>query len=76
MEENTQQQQDNTQQPSPELTISDLNNVRSILDVAVRRGSFGGAEISSVGQVFDKLNTFLNSVNPPQPQKPDQPTQQ
>ncbi len=50
---------------NPELTVTDLNNLRSILDVAVRRGAFGAAEITSVGQVFDRLNAFLNSVNPP-----------
>jgi hypothetical protein len=51
----------------PELTVTDLNNLRSIVDVAVRRGAFGAAEISGVGGVFDKLNTFLNAVAPPQP---------
>lgn len=50
----------------PDLTIQDLNNIRAIIDVAVRRGSFGAAEASGVGQVFDKLNTFLNAVNPKQ----------
>lgn len=50
---------------APELTVTDLNNLRSVLDVAVRRGAFGAAEITSVGQVFDRLNAFLNNINPP-----------
>jgi len=50
--------------PTPELTITDLTNIRSILDVAVRRGAFGASEISTVGAAFDKLNTFLNAVAP------------
>jgi hypothetical protein len=51
-------------QPAPELTITDLINVRSVVDVAVRRGAFGASEISAVGATFDKLNTFLNAVAP------------
>lgn len=52
-------------QSQPELTITDLNNMRSILDAAVRRGAFSASEISAVGATFDKLNNFLNSVSPP-----------
>lgn len=49
----------------PELTITDLMNIRSIIEAAVRRGAFGAKEISSVGVAFDKLDNFLNSVQPP-----------
>lgn len=52
-------------QPRPELTIVDLQNIRSIVDVAARRGAFGAAEMSAVGAVFTKLDTFLASVAPP-----------
>jgi hypothetical protein len=48
----------------PELTITDLSNIRSVVDAAVRRGAFGAAEISAVGAAFDKLNNFLNAVAP------------
>ena len=50
--------------PAPELTITDLVNIRSIVDVAVRRGVFAATEISAVGAAFDKLNAFLNAVAP------------
>lgn len=56
--------------PPPELTITDLANLRSIVDVAVRRGVFAATEISAVGATFDKLNVFLNTVAP---QKTDEP---
>jgi uncharacterized protein YggE len=46
----------------PELTVTDLTNIRSIIDIAVRRGTFGAAEISGVGTTFDKLNAFINAV--------------
>jgi hypothetical protein len=71
--------QDQTTQDAPaaqpELTIVDLQNIRSIIDTASRRGAFNGAELSSVGTVFDRLNTFLNSVAPAQPPVDDSTTE-
>lgn len=52
------------QQKAPELGVSDLLNVRTLLDVAVKRGTFAPNELSSVGSVYDKLNGFLNAVAP------------
>lgn len=52
-------------QPTPELTIVDLQNLRSIVDVAARRGAFGAGEMAAVGSVFSKLDTFLNAAVPP-----------
>lgn len=53
------------QTAAPELTINDLINIRSVIEVAVRRGTFGAAEVSAVGATFDRLNVFLNAVAPP-----------
>ncbi len=62
--------------PAPELTVTDLTNVRSVLDVAVRRGAFGASELSSVGAIYDKLNTFLNAISNQKPEeKPAEPKQ-
>lgn len=68
----------NPDQPpqQPDLTVTDLNNIRAIIDVAVRRGAFGAAEASGVGQVFDKLNTFLNAVSPQKPEDAPVPPKQ
>ena len=52
---------------TPDLNIADLQNIRAIIDTAMRRGAFGGAEASAVGAVFDRLNTFLNAVTADQP---------
>ena len=52
--------------PQPELTISDLQNIRSIIEVASKRGAFGAGEMSAIGSVFDKLTTFLAAVAPQQ----------
>lgn len=56
----------------PELNINDLQNIRAIIDTASRRGAFGGAELTAVGSVFDRLNNFLNAVAPAQPQDAEQ----
>jgi hypothetical protein len=45
-----------------DLSVVDLQNIRSLIEVAVRRGVFVASELSSVGQVYDKLNKFLNSI--------------
>lgn len=46
----------------PDLNLSDLAALRSIIEVATQRGAFKAAELESVGKVFNKLNTFLDSV--------------
>jgi len=51
-------------QEAPQLNISDLQQLRAIVDLACRRGAFGGAEASAVGSAFDRLNTFLDAVAP------------
>lgn len=54
--------------PPADLTIVDLQNIRSVIDVAARRGAFAAAEMTAVGTVFNKLDNFLNTVAPPQSQ--------
>jgi hypothetical protein len=45
-----------------QITISDLDTIRNIIDLACARGAFRGAEVSQVGAVFDKLSGFLEAV--------------
>ena len=45
-----------------QITVADLDALRSIVDLAATRGAFRGAELAQVGAVFDKLTTFLNAV--------------
>jgi hypothetical protein len=73
-----QEQQPEVQQPEakPELSISDLQNMKTLIDVASRRGAFSAAEMSSVGAVFDRVSAFLNAVAPPPaPQETDKPAE-
>lgn len=55
---------------TPDLTIQDLTALRTILDVASQRGTFKGNELASVGQVYNRLDTFLNAVAKNQPADP------
>jgi hypothetical protein len=50
------------QQPAPDLNISDLAALRSIIDVASTRGAFKANELEAVGKTFNKLNAFLEAV--------------
>jgi hypothetical protein len=45
-----------------QLTIADLASIHSMLDAACSRGAFKGAEMTQVGQVYDKLTAFLQSI--------------
>ena len=58
--------------PAPELTISDLQNLRSIVEVSARRGAFQAAEMEAVGSTFNKLSKFLDVVAPQQQQQAEQ----
>ncbi len=53
-----------TEVKAPELTINDLGALRTIVDVATQRGAFKAAEMESVGKVYNRLASFLESVTP------------
>lgn len=50
------------QQQAPDLTINDLTAMKSIIDVASDRGAFKPNEMTTVGMVYTKLETFLKAV--------------
>jgi hypothetical protein len=45
-----------------QLTISDLQVLARIVDLASRRGAFQAAELSQVGEAYNKLSGFLAYV--------------
>lgn len=59
---------DEQEAASPELTVSDLNMLKQVIDVATQRGAFKANELVQVGTVYNKLETFLNAVASQQPQ--------
>lgn len=46
----------------PDLNISDLSAIKSIIDIASQRGAFKAAELESVGKIYNKLDKFLDAV--------------
>ena len=58
-----------TQAPQPDptaLSIGDLRNLSTILDVASTRGAFKANEMAGVGFLYNKLQAFLAKVAPEQ----------
>ena len=52
-------------QPDPTaLSIGDLKNLSTILDVASTRGAFKAGEMAGVGFLYNKLQAFLAKVAP------------
>lgn len=49
------------QQPES-ISLQDLQTLLQIVDLSSQRGAFRGAELTQVGAIFDKLNTFLSYV--------------
>ena len=63
----------NPQAPQPDptaLSIGDLKNLSTILDVASTRGAFKANEMAGVGFLYNKLQAFLAKVAPQEEQKP------
>lgn len=49
------------EQKNPELNLNDLIAMRNLIDVVTQRGVFKANELSSVGVLYDKLNSFLEA---------------
>ena len=45
-----------------EITIADLNLIKDIIDLASTRGAFRAAEMKEIGDVYNKLTSFLDAV--------------
>jgi hypothetical protein len=45
-----------------QLSITDLAVLKNIIDLACSRGAFRAPEMKVVGEVYDKLSTFLDTV--------------
>lgn len=53
---------ENTNQTPPALTLTDLQVLRNIVELAINRGTFKADEITVVGQHYDKINSWLAHV--------------
>lgn len=61
-------QQETPQTESTDLSVNDLNGMKTIIDLASSRGAFKASEMAAVGQIYNKLSAFLASVTK-QPQQ-------
>jgi hypothetical protein len=57
-----QAQETNAEQPSYDLTVQDLNAIKTIIDAAAQRGAFKPAEMEVVGKTYNKLVGFLTTI--------------
>ena len=55
-------EQQEAQQPAPSLTLQDLVLVAQIIQLTSQRGAFKAEELESVGGLYNKLITFLQST--------------
>lgn len=46
------------------LTLNDLLQIQKIIDVAVQRGAFKAEETRIVGETYEKISSFLQSIQP------------
>jgi hypothetical protein len=58
-----------TAAPAAELTVTDLNAIKQIIDVASSRGAFRANEMAVVGTTYNKLEAFLEAVTASQKPK-------
>jgi hypothetical protein len=42
-----------------QITISDLDALKNLINVACSRGAFRADEMTQIGTLYDKLDTFL-----------------
>ena len=49
---------------APEINIADFSAILQIIDVASTRGTFKGAELSSVGAIRDRVAAFVDFYTP------------
>jgi hypothetical protein len=45
-----------------QLTITDMVSLKSIIDAACTRGAFKASEMKQVGELYEKLGLFIESV--------------
>lgn len=45
-----------------QLTITDMVSIKNIIDAACNRGAFKAAEMKHVGELYEKLGLFIESV--------------
>lgn len=50
------------------IGLNDIISILSIIDVVTSRGAFKGTELTTVGQIRDKLSSFVEENRPKEPE--------
>jgi hypothetical protein len=58
----TEENQVQEEAAAPSLGLAELGTLLQIVDLATQRGAFRGNELTQVGAIYDKLNTFLSYI--------------
>jgi len=60
--------------PGPQLTVQDLIQLRTCIELGSQRGAWRANELTAVGTIYEKLNAFLTTLLPPKDAEADEPT--
>ena len=59
---NTETQATEEETVAPSLGVTDLQNAAQVIDLAMQRGAFRASEAEQVGVVYNRLTSFITSV--------------
>ena len=59
------------QQAEPNINLNDLRIMAKIIEISTERGAFKANELRSVGDIYEKLVTFVNSAQEAQQSSQD-----
>lgn len=45
-----------------QLTVVDLDSLKDIINIACQRGAFHANEMKSIGEVYERLDSFLTAI--------------
>jgi hypothetical protein len=55
-----------------QLTVADMASIKGIIEAACTRGAFRAAEMSTVGEIYNKLSLFVEQTAAQLQQEPPQ----
>lgn len=45
-----------------QLTVADMASIKGIIEAACTRGAFRAAEMSSIGEIYNKVSAFVDQA--------------
>jgi hypothetical protein len=51
-----------TEQTPVQINLQDMKNIIVLIDLCTQRGAFRGAELSSIGQLYEKILGFVEQT--------------